>query len=612
MIIIPGDNNEEDNRIADFVYLFAFAARFRGANYQKIYSVDDPIWDDISSLYILTGRSLPSTTGPYSGEELLTMLERIDTSRLSEYGRELYDSIKAELDGDASLPVFKATLEIDPEFYIQSNTSSPFFQTRDNWVRGWDKQKQLLNINTEEHIGTNFYGFFDFSLGVAKDWNSNGDTSRRFGDSILWSNIPFLLANDMKQLDFNFPLRAFVAAGGEHWTLFVGRDKLGWGNGKTGNFAIGDHVKYHNAAYFTAFDDNFKYTFLVSAFPHPQNYYKVVDEKTGKMQYSVNGVGNGQSHYMNGIAAFIAHRLEWNILPSLSFTVTEGVMYMSKDNRIDLTVFAPAMLYHNNYTRSNTNSILAFEADWTIVKGLNVYGQVVVDESILPGENNPATTTELAEPNGLGFLAGVTYKTELGKGILTVNAEGAYTDPYLYLRDGDQQAGESGRQQTNGRYGINYVIALREMSNCGGTENYNLEFMGYKYGGDAIVAFLGSEYETEKWNAGLNLFFMIHGTHDRYTAWTRVNDTIDGKKMTNQTTPTTEHQTANSMDAEADKRDSASLTFVTTLFGSYSFFTFLSASAEVDFIYLKNPGNISTNPGLFDVQTTISMSYTWK
>ncbi len=148
-----------------------------GANYQKIYSVDDTIWDDISSLYILTGRSLPSTTGPWSGEELLTMLGRIDTSRLSEYGRELYDSIKAELDSDASLPVFKASLEIDPEFYIQSNTSSPYFQTRDNWVRGWDRQKQLLNINTEEHIGANFYGFFDFSLGVAKDWNSNGDTS---------------------------------------------------------------------------------------------------------------------------------------------------------------------------------------------------------------------------------------------------------------------------------------------------------------------------------------------------------------------------------------------------------------------------------------------------
>ncbi len=419
----------------------------------------------------------------------------------------------------------------------------------------------------------------------------------------------------MKQLDFNFPLRAFVSAGGEHWTLFVGRDKLSWGNGKTGNFVIGDHVKYHNAAYFSAFDDSFKYTFLISAFPHPQNYYAEIKDDKGNvtgMKYSINGVGGGQSHYMNGIAAFIAHRLEWNILPSLSFTLTEGVMYMSKDNRIDLTAFAPAMMYHNNYTRSNTNSILSFEADWTIIRGLNIYGQIVVDESPLPGEENPATTEKPAEPNGLGFLGGVTYKMELGSGILTLNAEGAYTDPYLYLRDGDRQAGESERRQTNGRYGINYVIALREMSDCGGCENYNLDFMGYKYGGDAVVASLSGEYRTAGWNAGLNLFFMVHGTHDKYTAWTRVNDEVDGKKMTNKTTPTTEHQSANYMDADADKRDSTSTTFVLSLFGSYSFFSSLSAGGEVDFIYLKNPGNISSAPSLFNIQTTLTLNYTWK
>ncbi len=287
-------------------------------------------------------------------------------------------------------------------------------------------------------------------------------------------------------------------------------------------------------------------------------------------------------------------------------------MYMSRDNRIDLTVFAPAMMYHNNYTRSNTNSILSFEADWTPVKGFNIYGQAVVDESVLPGENNPKTTTELAEPTALGFLLGATYTMNLEKGMIKLNAEGAVTDPYLYLRDGDAQAGETDRRQTNGRYGISYVIALREMSNCGGTENYNLEFLGYRYGGDAIVGLLSGEYITSGWNAGASLFLMIHGTHDRYTSWTRVNETVDGKKMTNKTTPTTDHQTANSNDSNADKRDAASTSFVSSLFGSYTFTSFLSAGAEVDFIWLKNPGNLSSNGSLFNIQTTLSLSYTWK
>ncbi len=587
---------------------FCFATQ-ESDNYQKIYSVDDTIWQKIADLYLLTGRSLPSTTGPYSGSELKAMIEKIDASTLSGYQKQLYDNIMNILDSDAAQPVFKAQLEVNAEAYINSNSSSQYFQTRDNWIRGWANQRQFLNINTEEHVGANFYGFFDFSLGTAKDWESNGSRDRKFGDSVLWTNIPFVLANDMKQLDFNFPLRAFVSAGGDNWTFTIGRDKLSWGNGKTGNFVIGDHIKYHNAAHFTTFEKNFKYTFLVSAFPHPQMYYKEITDSEGNvtgMELSLTGLSiDGQSDYMNGISAFIAHRLEWNILDNLSMTLTEGVIYMSKDNKIDLIAFAPAMMYHNNYTRSNTNSILSLELDWTIIKGLNVYGQLVVDESVLPGENNPATSVGLAEPDGLGYLLGATYVTELSNGILTVNAEGAYTTPYLYLRDGDHQAGETEREQTKGRYGINYVVALREMSNCGGTENYNLDFLGYKYGGDAIVAYLSAEYKTlDKWSAGLSFFYMLHGTHDKYTTWTRVN------KDTNKVTPTTDHQTANYNDPNANLRDSVSTSFVGSLFGTYNFGYGFAVEVETDLIYLKNPGNISTNPSEFDCQTTISVSYT--
>lgn len=583
------------------VFILIVASLSAEGDYQKIYAVDDPVIDYLESLSLLTGLSLPSTTGPFSGSEIKAMLERINYNSLSFFEKELYDKISDKIESDASSPVFTASLLVSPEAYINSNYSSSFFQTRDKWYRGWSRQKQLLNIITEEHVGENFYGFFNFSIGTAKD-----HTTRSFGDSILWTNIPFLLQNDMKQLDFNFPLRAFVSAGGVHWSLFIGRDRLSWGNGKTGNFIIGDHIKYHNAAYFKAYDKSFKYTFLISAFPHPRNYYAKDGNVTG-MKYSRNGLGRGQSDYMNGIAAFIAHRLEWNIVPSVSLTLTEGVMYMSADNKIDLIAFAPAMMYHNNYTRSNTNSILALEADWTVFKGFNLYGQIVIDESVLPGEENPRTTTKEAEPNGRGLLMGATYKKALGKGILTFNLEGAVTDPYLYLRDGDAQAGETDREQTNGRWGINYVVALREMSGAGGTENYNLDFLGYRYGGDAIVAYLSAGYLVpDKWSMGGSFFFMIHGTHDKYTAWTRVS------KDTNKTTPTTEHQTANYNDENADKRNSAEITGILSLQGSWSIIEPLSIESEVDFIYIGNPGNIKSNPPLFDIQTTISISYIWK
>ena len=589
--------------------LSLFAAGGERSNYQKIYGVNDPVYTYITDLYVLEGLARPSTTGPWSGAELNAMLSVFDGASLTGASKTLYDAASEILSSDASSPVFKAALEVDEELYINTNSTSEYFLGRDNWVRGWANEKPFLNFITEEHIADNFYGYFNLSIGVAKDWKSGASTERKFGDSLLWSNTPFLLANDMKQLDFNMPLRAFVAAGGEHWSLQIGRDRLSWGNGTTGNFIIGDHLKYHNMARFTAYDSSFKYTFLISAFPHPQMYY--TDNGDGTMTLALNGsnqVGGGQSQYMNGISAFIGHRLEWKIIPSLSFTLTEGVMYMSKDNKIDLIAFAPAFLYHNNYTRSNTNSILSLEADWTFAKGWNLYGQMVVDEFILPGEQNPKTATEdhKAEPNGLGYLAGLTFVTGMGNGVFRANVEGALTAPYLYLRDGDAQAGESGREQTHGRYGINYVVALREMSDCGGTQNYNLDFLGYKYGGDALVGNFNVQYEVpQKWALGANLFLMKHGTHDKYTVWTRV----DNDTYMNKTTPTTDHQTPNYNDPQANLRDAASTTVVAGLFGSYNLPWGFTAGGQLDFISIKNPGNRSANAAVSDFQITLLLSY---
>ena len=85
-----------------------------------------------------------------------------------------------------------------------------------------------------------------------------------------------------------------------------------------------------------------------------------------------------------------AHRLEWRVFDDkVNIVLTEGLMYMDENNMLDLNVFNPSMLWHNLYTRAHSNSILSLEVDWTILSGLNVYGSIVVDENILPGENVP-------------------------------------------------------------------------------------------------------------------------------------------------------------------------------------------------------------------------------
>ncbi len=53
------------------------------ANSQKIFPLESPVYRYIANLYILQGMALPSTTGPYSQDELQRMLNRLDQNSLT-------------------------------------------------------------------------------------------------------------------------------------------------------------------------------------------------------------------------------------------------------------------------------------------------------------------------------------------------------------------------------------------------------------------------------------------------------------------------------------------------------------------------------------------------
>lgn len=563
-------------------------------NYQKIYPIDDAILSDLSDLYVLSGMALPSTSGPFSAQELSLMLERVDYEDLDGFGKAMYDSIRKRLDEEAFSGVFDFNPRVNLEAYVNTNTESGFFHGWDNWFYQAADARPLLELMSEEHVGDNLYGFINFSLGVAKTHNP---MDVKVGDSVLWSNIPMLFQNDIKQLDFNFPMRAFVAAGGRNFSFQIGRERISWGPGRTGNYIIGDHIDYHNTARVAAFDDGFKYSFILLGFNHPQNYY--LDDGL-----NINGSPDGQSAYLNGISMFIAHRLEWRLFDDkVGFAVNEGVMYMSKDNKLDLIVLSPAHVFHNSYMRSLTNSILGFELDYTPFAGLNIYSQIVVDEMILPGEPVPGDRNgAAAEPSAVGVMVGATYKMVLGDGVLSLNGEFSRTDPFLYLRDADKQIeGNPGRTQKKDDWGINYVVALREMIGAGGTQFYDEQFLGYRYGGDAIVADLSVQYRVpSKYSLGAELFYMAHGTHDRWTVWTRVNNvSYDGSENTqfveNPSTPTTSHITENNKDPESSLRNAITHSFVFALRGGVDLGYGFSIDAELDYLTLINPGNRKEN-----------------
>lgn len=435
-------------------------------NKQKIYSLDSDVYEAIAVLYLDQGLALPSTTAPYSQAELALMLEKLDTTRFGKAATGTYEYVCQQLGVQPKIPAkgvaFSWDVGANFEAYYHTNTTD--FVGRDTWIRGFIDQKPMLSIGLETWPGRNFYGYSEFTVANTNTLH-NG-----FGSTNFATNLIMVAPAIMTDLDFNMPYRAFVAAGGDFWSLQIGRDRMNWGAGVTGNLMLGNNIKYHNMVRFTTFSSKFKYTFVTSFFPHPQQYIS-------DTSHSGATVGDSQEEVLDGIYMFMAHRLEWRMFhDKVGLTLTESIMYQSEENLLDFRILNPAMIFHDYYIRSNANSLLGLELDWTATKNLSLYGQIVVDEFALPGEP-VASDTQSGFPTAFGYLAGVKYLKPLSHDDLVVHAslEAAYTDPFLYLRYGTKTG--DGTISTN-KYGLSYVVAIREFTNQDGMQ-FHSSYLGY-------------------------------------------------------------------------------------------------------------------------------------
>jgi hypothetical protein len=97
---------------------------------------------------------------------------------------------------------------------------------------------------------------------------------------------------------------------------------------------------------------------------------------------------------------------------------------------------------------------------------------------------------------------------------------------------------------------------------------------------------------------------MIHGTHDQWTTWGDQNDGVQDTE----TTPTTTHHTDNNADIHASERNCASYTFVAGVRGGFQTARRVELFGQVDYIHITNPGNISANAPIWDIQVTTGVT----
>lgn len=497
--------------------LFLSLSLFASVNEQKIYSADSSLYYDIETLYLLSSHASPSSSSPWSENELRLMLREIDKNVLSEEGQELYDSILYRLneEGNVKFPdslTMNFAMEANLEMYVHRNSES--FIEWDDWFHSFSTRKPFLRLYAEAWPVKNFYAYFELTLQNNLGVNTLGKRDEYLLDNnnntiynLLYKNrfnINIPIINDwlfspsytttgekstFASFDATVPYKALFAAGGDHWSLSAGRDKLSWGNGTTGNLMLSSTFPRHTYLSFSTYFKSFNYSLLFSIFPEAQRK-------------------EDASESFDGYKALIVHRLEGRFFSDkLSLALNEACMFWSGEGQ-NFVLFQvnPFGLMHDEYIASNANSLLILEADWTIFKGFNVYVQVGIDDFTLPNESKKDVAAN-------GFLLGIKYVRPCLGGIMTHSLEGVYTDPFMYIR-GMKKTAES-------KYlsGYGYDAYFRNIS----SDRIILEkmFITYPYGNDSIVLDYRCNYKNtaDSYNLGAEVMFKVHGSMDENSLW---------------------------------------------------------------------------------------------
>ena len=568
------------------------------ANLQKIYSVDSPEYEAISYLYVIHGYSMPSTSGPWSGTELNSMLSRIDKNSIEDESllklyNWLYEKIndkyaRFNIDND-----FSFSISADVGFRATAHTNKKDFNGIDDVANSGTTDGKtplpFIGVPLETFIGSNVYGYSSFDYGVNRTlsaMNADGITTNTIGLSFITNNL-FIPPVKFNDFNLNFPFRAFGAIGGDNFSFEIGREKLNWGSGASGNLTLSDHVPYHNVARFAAFSDKFKYTFLVSIFPHPSNYTET-DPNNPELEWINNNYR--QDVDKDGIKSFIAHRLEWSIKNKISMAINEAIIYQN-DDTFDFSVLSPAAVFHNYYIRANANSLLSFEIDYTPFARFNVYTQFAIDDFVMPGE-------ESHSPSAFGVMLGGKYVSNIDKGILYSSLEFVYTSPYFYLRD----FGTSPRNSD--KYGINYIVAIPEYSPQENLSNYTLMPIGYRYGNDAFVVHLELGYKIfDCYYIEGQLRYFMDGTKDIHTRWSEISNSEELPLITSNNNGKNYINNPSIKDRNAIAHN---ISF--TLKGGAQISKRLKLDGEITLINIMNFKNRLNNHA-FDLQSEISIIY---
>lgn len=477
------------------VILFSVIFPISAEKASFVIPLSSPIYEEIDTLYITQGLSTPSSNRPWSLGETEKILNRLDGDKMNREEKIILEYVENEMKGlmrwnDGEDFSFSLGLDTSLESYV--HTDSDDFYLPQHWLRGFEDRKPFLKLKLDAAIDDNFYTYCDLQYGMGRVTKNDQFVTLNYPNGmgyvtedgyvgsykvddgshmLLWSeqyaktlstNVPAATA----LFDFVWPKRAIVSFSGKNWNLQLGRDKIETGISKAGSLLLDDHSDFNDHFTLSFFSNRFKYTW--------KNVF-------------LNGITKSEESDVRESRIFMIHTLEFRPIDSLSILISEDLMYRIDGNQaLDFSFLNPAYIYHNLNNRSIFNAIAYLEAKWTLVKNWELNTQFVLDQATAPNEND-------SQKASWGFSLGGSYKDTTEKGWYSIYFDAVYTTPLLYRRDSVdfikcmRYFHLTTDTQTNGGISTKY-----------GSNALSFEYLGFKYGGDALFFTLGLDYYSFK------------------------------------------------------------------------------------------------------------------
>ena len=465
--------------------------------------LESDIYSKMDALFVLSGRGVPSTSRPYTVAEARNELGKIDVLSLSDDEKALYDELYRTLFIEDKDRV-SLSFSLAPELYGHTNDS---YNREEYWNYGYEERSHLLSIALD-NTTHGFYGHLELSMGkgmvgsdditpnnvvTLEEWvKSQGKTwdgigtliEKDYGNKVNvvkeqsnYSSYFSFNLPDSHNSDINMPRRAYLNYAGGFFSLGVYKSPKTWGYNKSGNFIFDSHNDYYNTFTLKTFSKrfSFEYTFML-----PESY-----------RGGINYYSNDKEQYRR---VFAAHRVELNLFNSLNIALSENVMYRY-EGYIDLSLLNPALFYHNNVNNKQFNALAHAEFEYSIIRGLLLYGQLVIDQGSFPGFEDPNT-----EDQAMGYSIGLEYDRFILSGLARFSVEGIYTNPALYRPTGSSD----------------FIINYNHLN----VDDYYrypfFSYIGYKYGGDTISICADANFRKDNYYLYSNLTLLFDGEFSLY------------------------------------------------------------------------------------------------